>query len=126
MLRRALLPLVLLIAMAVPSAAGADSATRTTGDVGPPTPSRAQVDRAAHGAEDAALGAWRAGRLVLLGAVAVVAIGAVGRLVVRRRRRVVRLTLVPFRSQQADPENLRRMLESWHQQLLARWWRRIP
>ncbi|MGI8779812.1 MAG: hypothetical protein ACR2L8_06520, partial [Solirubrobacteraceae bacterium] len=44
--------------------------------------------------------------------------------VVRRRRRLVRHWLMPFRSDEADPEAVRRLLETWHQQLLERWWRR--
>ncbi len=38
----------------------------------------------------------------------------------RRRREIVRYELVPFRADEATPEMVRRLLESWHQQLLER------
>jgi hypothetical protein len=44
----------------------------------------------------------------------------------RLSRRYVRLTVLPFRSEQAQPEDVRRMIEAWHQALLVRWWRRLP
>lgn len=43
------------------------------------------------------------------------------RTVARRRREIVRYELVPFRADEATPEMVRRLLESWHQQLLERW-----
>jgi hypothetical protein len=44
----------------------------------------------------------------------------------RRNRRYVRMWLVPHRADEAEPVDVQRLLESWHQQLLERWWRRIP
>ena len=46
------------------------------------------------------------------------------RLVLRRSRRYVRLRLIPYRSEEAQPQEVLRMIESWHQQVLERWWRR--
>lgn len=43
----------------------------------------------------------------------------------RRRRTYVRLSLVPHRADEAPPEDVRRLIEAWHQQLVERWWRRI-
>lgn len=43
------------------------------------------------------------------------------RTVSRHRRRIVRVELIPFRADEATPEMVRRMLESWHQQMLERW-----
>ena len=39
----------------------------------------------------------------------------------RRRRRMVRYSLVPFSNDEAGPELVRRLLETWHQQLLEHW-----
>jgi hypothetical protein len=44
----------------------------------------------------------------------------------RRRRRYARLWLLPHRADEALSEDVRSLLESWHQLLLERWWRRIP
>ncbi len=77
------------------------------------------------GLAEAPATAWRYGRwplaILLLGAVLLVA----GRIRARARRQQVRLELLPFRTEQTQPEDVRRMLESWHQQLLERWWRRL-
>jgi Replication-relaxation len=43
----------------------------------------------------------------------------------RRSRSYVRLHVLPHRSEQAEPEEVRRMMEAWHQQLLLRWWQRL-
>ena len=43
----------------------------------------------------------------------------------RARRRYVRLTVAAFRGEAAEPDAIRSMLESFHQQLLTRWWHRI-
>ena len=43
----------------------------------------------------------------------------------RSRRRYVRLTVAAFRGEAAEPDAIRSMLESFHQQLLTRWWHRI-
>lgn len=43
----------------------------------------------------------------------------------RARRHYVRMWVVPFRADDAAPDDVRRLLESWHQQLIERWYRRI-
>lgn len=43
----------------------------------------------------------------------------------RRDRTATRLWLLPFRADDAEPLAVMRLLESWHQQLQERWWRRI-
>src|SRR6185295_1506903 len=65
----------------------------------------------------------------VLGAVAlglaVVALGLLAiRTLARRERRVVRRWLLPYRSDEANEEAVQTLLESWHQVLLERWWRR--
>jgi hypothetical protein len=47
------------------------------------------------------------------------------RAIARSRRSYVRMWLVPFRADDATPDDVRRLLESWHQQLLERWYRRL-
>jgi hypothetical protein len=59
--------------------------------------------------------------LVLIWGLALLAI----RLAARAARRYERLTLVPYRADQAEPEEIRRLFEAWHQLLLERWWRRL-
>jgi hypothetical protein len=68
---------------------------------------------------------WRAIRIPVAAVLIVAFALLVSRWVARRSRRYVRVTLLPHRSGQAEPEDVRRMLESWHQQLLQRWWRRL-
>ena len=48
------------------------------------------------------------------------------RTIARRRRRIRRWWLLPGRSDEASPEQVRDLFEAWHQQLQSRWWRRIP
>ncbi len=43
----------------------------------------------------------------------------------RARRRYVRLWVIPFRADDAVDDDVRRLLESWHQQLLERWYWRV-
>jgi hypothetical protein len=43
----------------------------------------------------------------------------------RRDRTSTRLWLLPFRADDAEPQAVMRLLESWHQQLQERWWRRL-
>jgi hypothetical protein len=69
---------------------------------------------------------WRIVRLPLAAAVLLLAILLGLRWLARRERRYVRLSLLPYRADSAEPEEVRRLLESWHQLLLQRWWRRIP
>jgi Replication-relaxation len=76
--------------------------------------------------KQAAVSAWRLVRLpTLLAALALVALSAL-RLWARHRRRYVRRWLVPYRADEATPDQVRRLLESWHQIVLRRWWRRLP
>ncbi|MBA2523572.1 MAG: hypothetical protein H0V25_09630, partial [Solirubrobacterales bacterium] len=49
----------------------------------------------------------------------------VSRTVARRGRRPIRLQLVPYRADEAEPDDVWRLMESLHQQLLERWWRRF-
>src|SRR5437899_849535 len=42
----------------------------------------------------------------------------------RRNRNLRRLWVLPYRSDEANHDAVRRLLEAWHQQLLQRWWRR--
>jgi hypothetical protein len=85
------------------------------------------------GVEDARAAASRTGAAVwreLRGYVVLSVVAAVvilfSRARARRRRRYVRLRLVPFRAEATQPQQVRRLLENWHQQLLERWWRRLP
>jgi hypothetical protein len=60
--------------------------------------------------------------------VAVLAFGLaliVPRWIARSRRRYVRLNVAAYRGEAAEPDAIRAMLESFHQQLLTRWWLRI-
>ena len=86
--------------------------------------SRATVDDARTTVRDGAGPAWRVARMVL--AVGVIALGLLlaVRTWARRRRHYVRLRLIPYRADEAVPDVVRRLVESWHQQLLERWWRR--
>lgn len=104
-------------------------ATTTTAQPSARVDPGAIADRAARGAParlgDAAGAVWGAAGLPLVAlALAAGALCAV-RWRARRRRSYVRLWLLPFRADQAEPEDVRRLLESWHQQLLERWWRRM-
>jgi Replication-relaxation len=49
----------------------------------------------------------------------------IGRTAARMQRRYVRLWLVPFRADEATSDDVRRLIESWHQQLLERWHQRL-
>jgi hypothetical protein len=42
----------------------------------------------------------------------------------RQQRRVVRKWILPYRADEATHDDVRRLFESWHQQLLVRWWQR--
>lgn len=87
---------------------------------------------AAERADDAGALASRVGRRVLPAArQLLIGTGALAFAILvlrtrsRRRRRHIRLRLIPHRSDEADPVQIRRLLEAWHQQLLERWWRRL-
>jgi hypothetical protein len=69
---------------------------------------------------------WRAVRVpVLLFAVGLAAL-LVLRIRARHRRRYVRHWLLPYRADEANPDQVRRLIESWHQMTLRRWWQRLP
>jgi hypothetical protein len=90
------------------------------------SPSVGSAARAAWRVVDDVLAAMWSLCLLLLRVV--VAIGGgllLVRTIARSQRRYRRLWLVPFRADDATPEEVRRLLESWHQQLLERWYRRI-
>ncbi len=57
--------------------------------------------------------------MVLLAAAALL---GVARLIARRRRRIVRVRLVPGRTDEATPQRVAKLLEVLHQLLLRRWW----
>jgi hypothetical protein len=61
--------------------------------------------------------------LLVLAAVSAALLGT--RWLARRSRTYVRLRLMPYRADDAEPDAVRRLAESWHQQLLERWWRRL-
>jgi hypothetical protein len=64
---------------------------------------------------------------VLLLAAALIVGGVVTgwRLRARRRRRLVRLRLMPGRTDEASPQRVAKLLEVIHQLLLRRWWQRL-
>lgn len=70
--------------------------------------------------------AWGIASKVLAAAVCAIVVVLAARAVVRRRRRYRRYRLEPYRSDEASPEQVEDLFESWHQQLLRRWWLRIP
>ncbi len=47
------------------------------------------------------------------------------RLVSRARRRYIRHWLMPYRADEATPDQVRRLLEAWHQMTERRWWQRL-
>lgn len=61
---------------------------------------------------------------LLLLAVSVTVVTAL-RFRARRRRRYVRHWLLPYRADEATPDQVTRLLESWHQMTLRRWWQRL-
>jgi Replication-relaxation len=68
---------------------------------------------------------WRAVRVpVLLAAGGFAGLLAL-RVRARRRRRYVRHWLLPYRADEAAPDQVRRLIESWHQMMLRRWWQRL-
>src|SRR5215211_6426 len=64
-------------------------------------------------------------RVVLASVLALASVLLVTRTLARRRRRYRRFRIVPHRGSEAGPERVQQLLESWHQQLLPRWWRRV-
>ena len=68
---------------------------------------------------------WRYGLPLILG-LALLAVAPVpGRAIARVRRRYVRLTVDASGGQVAEPDAIRSMLASFHQQLLVGWWQRL-
>jgi hypothetical protein len=86
----------------------------------------ADVEDARAVASDTAAAVWRAARGYVVISIAAAVIILFTRARARRGRRYVRLRLVPFRAEATQPQQVRRLLENWHQQLLERWWRRLP
>jgi len=66
-----------------------------------------------------------AGALALLALAPVGAVLGVSRALARRRRRYVRLTIVPSRDE-ATPARVQDLYEALHQRLEERWYRRLP
>ena len=64
--------------------------------------------------------------LLLVGVALGVVVAALAalRMVARRRRVMVRLRLTPYRADEAVPDDVRRLFDTWHQVLIERWWRR--
>jgi hypothetical protein len=93
----------------------------------PPLGKRAEETARDAGAavEGVAVDVWRAIRRPLAGAGALLLLVAAMRGWDRRRRRYTRLWLIPHRADEARPEDVQRLLEAWHQQLIRRWWVRI-
>lgn len=69
---------------------------------------------------------WPPARVALQTVYIAGALLLISRTVARRRRRVRRHWLLPGRSDEATPDQVRDLLETWHQQLQSRWWRRLP
>jgi hypothetical protein len=92
----------------------------------PPRPDVAGTVRHRVGVVEAFVGrVWRAARRVL-GAVAAVLLGLlVTRTQSRHKRRYRRHRLVAYRAEEAPPDQVRRLIESWHQMTLRRWWQRL-
>src|SRR5215211_1982527 len=69
--------------------------------------------------------ALSAARVVLVSVLALVSVLLVTRTLTRRRRHYRGFRIVPHRGSEARDERVQQLLESWHQQLLPRWWRRV-
>jgi Replication-relaxation len=68
---------------------------------------------------------WRAMRVPLLMLVVIAAALLAIRLAARSRRRYARYWLHPYRADEATPAQVQRLIESWHQMTLRRWWQRL-
>jgi hypothetical protein len=118
-----------LLMLAGPSLA-ADSHThrRTATEVRSARDHRPGTERVARGFGGDVAGVADAVWTLAFPAAVVLGIGGVVLLAVRwrarRRRSYVRLWLVPYRADDAESDAVHRMVESWHQQLIERWWRR--
>jgi hypothetical protein len=75
--------------------------------------------------EDARDTVWRIGGVALAGIAGLALLLVPLRLRARSVRRYVRLRLLPYRADEAEPLEIVRLFEIWHQQLLQRWWRRL-
>jgi Replication-relaxation len=91
----------------------------------PPPDIRRLLDERRSLATQVATTIWRAVRVPVL----LTALGLAGmlalRLRARLRRRYVRHWLMPYRADEASPDQVRRLIESWHQMTLRRWWQRL-
>jgi hypothetical protein len=68
---------------------------------------------------------WRAVRLPLVASLFALIALLFMRSRARDKRRYVRVSLLPYRSDESDAGEVGRLFESWHQQLVERWWRRL-
>ncbi len=109
------------IAAVVITTSGVDVGALLNGDATPAPPTS---DRGSGGSVHID-GALLAALLGIGGSLAVCVIGAGAlaamRLRARRHRTSVRFELTPFRADEATPDQVRRLLEAWHQQLLEGW-----
>ncbi len=95
------------------------------GDRGAEGAGRPDLSRALESRGRVVAGLWRAVRLpaALLGLTAAALLAL--RIRARHRRRQVRFWLLPYRADEATPDQVRRLIESWHQMTLRRWWQRL-
>jgi Replication-relaxation len=92
----------------------------------PPAPEIGQLlDKRRSLATKAATAVWQAIRVPVLLAAFVLAVLLALRIRTRHRRRYVRHWLLPYRADEATPDQVRRLIESWHQMTLRRWWQRL-
>jgi hypothetical protein len=92
----------------------------------PPTPELARLlDERRSLATEATAAVWRAVRVPVLLAALVLALLLGLRIRARHRRRYVRHWLLPYRADEATPDQVRRLIESCHQMTLRRWWQRL-
>jgi hypothetical protein len=134
-LRRLLVLLVIVAALATPSGAlavnghrrphagsyGGQTVAQVADGASLPNPITSVANRLARAAAPGL-------RLAERGLEAMLAIGFLFLMVrwrARWQRRYARLWLVPFRADDATADEVRRLLEAWHQQLLERWYRRV-
>jgi hypothetical protein len=91
----------------------------------PPAERRRPFEGARATARDVGDAALSTARVVLGSVLALGSVLLLTRTLARRRRRYRRVRIVPHRGSEAAPERVQQLLESWHQQLLPRWWRRV-
>jgi protein involved in plasmid replication-relaxation len=72
-----------------------------------------------------AAASWNAAKVVVALLALLTSLLVASRTRARKRRRYRRYRLVPGRTDDATPERVSRMYETWQQQLLVRWWERL-